>query len=163
MDWSEGIAFARTSQGWVFPEPNVIVTRATGEAATLEDVNGLIDWFIWLARTRGGGILKKLEPPIVIHDWRSFQSVPQEVRSAFVERRKEITMHPKRLVVALAINPVLRMALRTVALGAQLMTHAAKLSIVDDPEPELAKAGVTSPDPLLHLRLREAWRSRNST
>jgi hypothetical protein len=60
------------------------------------------------------------------------------------------------------VKPVLRMAIRTVALAAQLVTHAVPLDLVDDPTEALVAADATQPDPLVHLRLREAWRHRTT-
>jgi hypothetical protein len=99
----------------------------------------------------------------VVHDWRSFRRVPREATRVFLERRKEIATIPSKLVVAVDVNPVLRMVLRTVALGAQLLTRAVPMELVDDPEGALMAAGVTVPDPVVHLRLREAWRQHAPT
>ena len=67
---------------------------------------------------------------------------------------------PSKLVVAVAVNPLLRMAMRTVALASQLVTHAVPLNLVDNPTAALVAAGATEPNPVVHLRLREAWRAR---
>ena len=148
------------ARAWLFPEARVIFTRTFADDASEEDANGLIDFFSWLEKFEGPGALPRNQPPIVVHDWRSFRSVPLVARRVFVKRRKEISTTPERIVVAVDVNPVLRMALRTVALAAQLVTRAVPLELVDDPTVALAKAGVDAPDPLLHLRLREAWRHR---
>lgn len=157
MEWSEGVAFSVGGRGWVFPDAGVIFTRSQPTEPSIDDANGLIDFFLWLEKV---DVLPSGRSPTIIHDWVSYDRIPQEVRALFSRRRKEIAAVPDRLIVALAINPVLRMALRTVALGTQLLTRAAPLEIVDDARPVLAKRGIESPDPLLHLRLREAWRAR---
>ena len=158
--WAEGIALSIDARAWVFPKQRVIFTQSYGSAPTLDDANGLVDFFLWLERLEGPDAMPKTPAPIVVHDWRSFSSVSMNVRQAFVARRKEIETMPSKLVVAVAINPVLRMAMRTVALAGQLVTHAVPLDIVDDPTEALVAAGATQPDPLVHLRLREAWRHR---
>src|SRR5436305_4819103 len=48
--------------------------------------------------------LPRHRPPIVVHDWRSFHTVPLAARRAFVKRRKEIATAPERIVVALEIG-----------------------------------------------------------
>lgn len=158
--WAEGIAFSPNARGWVFPTERVIFTQTYGGEPTLGDVNGLVDFFLWLERMEGPDALPKTPAPTVIHDWRSFTTVSMNVRHAFADRRKEIQAVPSKLVVAVAMNPVLRMAIRTVALATQLVTHAVPLDIVDDPTEALVAAGATEPDALVHLRLREAWRRR---
>ena len=158
--WAEGIALSANARAWVFPPQRVIFTQSYGGEPTLEDVNGLVDFFLWLERMEGPDALPKTPAPTVIHDWRSFKAVSMDVRHAFGARRTEITAVPSKLVVAVAINPVLRMAIRTVALASQLVTHAVPLDLVDDPTDALVAAGATEPDALVHLRLREAWRRR---
>ena len=158
--WAEGIAFSPNARGWVFPKERVIFTQSYGGEPTLGDVNGLVDFFLWLERLEGPDALPKSPAPTVIHDWRSFTTVSMDVRRAFGSRRKEITAVPAKLVVAVAINPLLRMGIRTVALASQLVTHAVPLDIVDDPTEALVAMGATEPDALVHLRLREAWRKR---
>jgi len=158
--WAEGIALSKDARAWVFPAERVIFTQSYGSEPTLDDVNGLVDFFVWLERLEGPDALPRTPPPTVIHDWRSFTTVSMNVRHAFATRRKEITALPAKLVVAVAVNPVLRMAMRTVALASQLVTHAVPLDIVDDPTEALVAAGAIQPDPLVHLRLREAWRHR---
>jgi hypothetical protein len=160
--WAEGIALSPSARAWVFPEQRVIFTQSYGDAPTLDDANGLVDFFLWLERLEGPDAMPKTPAPSVIHDWRSFKSVSMNVRQRFVTRRKEIGTLPGKLVVAVAVNPVLRMAMRTVALAGQLVTHAVPLDLVDDPKDALVAAGATDPDPLVHLRLREAWRHRQA-
>jgi len=158
--WAEGIALSAQARGWVFPEQRVIFTQSYGSEPTKDDVNGLVDFFLWLEHLEGADAMPKTPPPTVVHDWRSFKSISMDVRQAFVTRRKEITTLPGKLVVAVAVNPVLRMAMRTVALASQLVTHAVPLDLVDDPTEALVTAGATLPDPVMHLRLREAWRRK---
>lgn len=158
--WAEGIAFSPNARGWVFPAERVIFTQSYEKEPTLEDANGLVDFFLWLEGLEGPDAMPKSPPPTVVHDWRSFSKVSMNVRQTFVARRKEITTLPSKLVVAIAVNPVLRMAMRTVALASQIVTHAVPLDIVDDPKDALVSAGATQPDPVVHLRLREAWRAR---
>ncbi len=158
--WAEGIALSADARAWVFPQHRVIFTQSYGDQPTLEDANGLVDFFLWLEHLEGPDAMPRTPPPTVVHDWRSFSRVSMNVRRAFIARRKEITTLPAKLVVAVAINPVLRMAMRTVALASQLVTHAVPLDIVDDPTEALTSAGATEPDPVVHLRLREAWRHR---
>jgi hypothetical protein len=158
--WAEGIALSKDARAWVFPEQRVIFTQSYADAPTLADVRGLVDFFLWLENMHGPDALPKTPPPTVIHDWRSFKSVSMNVRQEFVARRKEIATLPSRLVVAVAVNPVLRMAMRTVALAGQLVTHTVPLDLVDDPTEALVAAGATQPDALVHLRMREAWRRR---
>ena len=158
--WAEGIALSKDARGSVFPAERVIFTQSYGSEPTMGDANGLVDFFLWLERLDGPDAMPKTPPPTVVHDWRSFKSVSMNVRQAFVARRKEIKTMPGKLVVAVAVNPVLRMAMRTVALASQLVTHAVPLDLVDDPTETLVGAGATQPDPVVHLRLREAWRSK---
>jgi len=158
--WPEGIALATSSRAWIFPEARVIFTKSFGQEATLEDANGLVDFFLWLETMEGPDAMPRTPPPIVVHDWRSFARVPTETRRTFIRRRAEIKTMPAKLVLALSVDPVLRMALRTVALASQLVTRAVKLELVDDPVDALEGAGVTAPDALLHLRLRDAWGAR---
>lgn len=160
--WAEGIALSANARAWLFPPQRVIFTQSYGSEPTLDDVNGLVDFFLWLERMEGPDALPKTPAPTVIHDWRSFKSVSMDVRHAFGARRKEISALPAKLVVAVAVNPMLRMAIRTVALAAQLVTHAVPLDLVDDPTEALVAAGATQPDPLVHLRLRETWRRRQA-
>ncbi len=156
--WPEGIALSASSRAWIFPDARVVFTKSFAEAATIEDANALVDFFVWLENMDGPDALPLTPPPIVIHDWRSFRTVPREATRIFIARRREIATIPEKLVVALDVNPVLRMVLRTVSLGAQLLTRAVPMELVDDPQGALKAAGVTAPDRVVQLRLREAWR-----
>ncbi len=158
--WPEGIALSANARAWLFPDARVVLTRSFADTATIDDANALVDFFVWLEKMDDA--LPRTPPPIVIHDWRSFRRVPREATRVFLARRKEIATIPAKLVVAVDVNPVLRMVLRTVALGAQLVTRTVPMEFVDDPEGALMAAGVTAPDPVLHLRLREAWRQHRA-
>jgi hypothetical protein len=151
--WTEGIRFAAGGCVWVFPKEEVVFTEITVTAPTPSDAGALIDMFLWLGHELGTD-----HEPTIVHDWRSIRSIPKETRQTFQLRRREIRMRPKRLVVAADLNPLTRMVMRTVALGAQLVSGAAPIELVKDPRLSLAELGVKSPDPALHARLRSSFR-----
>ena len=105
--WPEGIALCASARAWLFPDAHVVLTRSFAEEATIDDANALVDFFLWLEKMDDA--LPRTPPPIVIHDWRSFRRVPREATRVFLARRKEIATIPAKLVVAVDVNPMLRM------------------------------------------------------
>jgi hypothetical protein len=154
--WTEGIEVTRSISAWVFPEASVIFTKSHGRRASTDDANALIDLFLWLQRE----LPPAARPPAIVHDWRSMTELPIAVRRVFVARRREIEIAPRRIVVAIGINPVLRMIVQAVTLSAQLLTRAAPFELVDRPAAALVELGVGLPDVALHERLRFAWRAK---
>lgn len=67
-------------------------------------------------------------------------------------------MHPRRLLIAANVNPLLRMAIRTLTLAAHVLSVGGPMEFVHDPYAALTELGVTTPDPALHARLRGSWR-----
>lgn len=149
--WTDPIVLGATGGAWVFPEERVIYTQSRCAMVSAADVDTLVDFFLWL-----GDHFPTDDAPVIVHDWRSIRSVPREARARFVERRRELKTRPKRVVIASEMNPVLRMALRTVSLAAQLVAQTVELDLVDDPEREIAELPL--PDPGLHARLRLAYK-----
>lgn len=150
--WAKGVHFAPDGRVWVFPTEEVVFTEISVASPTPRDAGALIDMFLWLSRELGSE-----HSPTLVHDWRSIRSIPRPTREIFQLRRRELRMRPKRIIVAADMNPVTRMVMRTVALGAQLVSSAAPIDLVKDPRLTLAELGVKSPDPGLHARLRESW------
>jgi len=154
--WPDGIPFSPNGRAWLFPERAVLVTRTAGPAVSADDANALIDLFLWLSAR------EQARAPTIVHDWRTLKSLSREARAVFMARRAELTTRPSKLYVAVQLNPVYRMALQTAMLGAQMLTQAVPTELVSEPFAVLARLGVGSPDPALHLRLREDWRTSRS-
>lgn len=151
--WPEGIVFATGAETWVFREQQIIFTEVTATAATPRDVHAMLDMFLWLSDE-----LSDTHEPIVVHDWRMLRSVPRSARQVFMSRRHELRGRPRKLLIAADINPILRMAIRTATLAAQMMSIGVPLDFIEDPFFELGRLGVSAPDPVLHARLRASWR-----
>jgi len=151
--WSDGIPFSPNGQAWLFPERAVVVTRTSGPSVNADDANALIDLFLWLSAR------EPTAAPTLVHDWRSLTSLSREARGVFMARRAEVKTRPSKLYIAVELNPVYRMALQTAMLGAQMLTQAVPAELVTEPFAVLARLGVRSPDPALHRRLREDWRT----
>lgn len=152
--WTEPIPLSDVGGAWVFPEQAVLYTESTSVAPTIEHARTLFDFFDWMLTH-----LPPDRPTTLIHDWRSLRSIPPEVRQAFITRRKRFAiLKPARVVIAVKMNPVIRMGVQTVSLAAQMFMDAVKIDVVDDPAPALREHGVSEPDPSLHARLRLAWR-----
>lgn len=153
--WTEGVRFAPQGNVWVFPSQEVVFTEVTVASPTPSDAGALIDMFLWL-----NGELHAEHAPTLIHDWRSIRSIPKETRQTFQLRRRELRMRPARIIVAADMNPLTRMVIRTVSLGAQLVSGVTPIDLVKDPRLSLAELGVKSPDPELHARLRDSFDAR---
>lgn len=151
--WPDGVPFTPGVQVWVFPEHAVVFTHSTLEVPTLRDAHALVDMFLWLRRER-----PEIRDPVVVHDWRSVREFPRPVRQVFAVRRREIAEQPRRLIIAADVNPVLRMAIRTLALAAQVMSVGGPMEFVANPYAALAELGPSTPDAALHARLRASWR-----
>jgi hypothetical protein len=150
--WTQGVPFAPEGQVWVFPKQGVVYTEVTTESPTPSDANALIDMFQWLKTE-----LDPSAPPVIVHDWRSMRAISRETRQVFLTRRREIREQPARIVVAVDVNPLIRMVIRTAALGAQLVSGTAPIDLVKNPALTLAEFGVKSPDRELHARLRASF------
>jgi hypothetical protein len=155
--WTEPIPLTDVGGVWVFPDQGVLYTETTIASPTAEDANALVDFFLWLDQQ-----LASPRRLTVVHDWRSFVAIPREVRRTFIDRRKELVRRPARVVIAVTMNPMIRMAIQTVSLGAQFLVRAPPLDLVHDVAPVLRDLGVRDPDPSLHARLRLAWRHAKS-
>ncbi len=154
--WPEPFPIGRVGGAWLFPDQTTIYTQATAEVANADDVHALFDFFDWIEPH-----FHVACPPILVHDWRTLRSVPRDARSAFTWRRRKVKHEPSRVVVALTMNPLLRMTIQTAAMGAQIFARSVPLTVVADPVASLRELGVTDPDATLHARLRIAWqRSR---
>ncbi len=146
--WCEGIPIGDIGTLWVFPEANLIFTQVRRCAPTPADATALVDVLAYLER---GGLV---EPgPTVIHDWRLIQKVPPETRSVFRQQRAALATIPKEIIIALDVNPILRMVLQSFALASEF-TAKAKTTIVRDPRLSLQAFGPLDPDPALHARIR---------
>lgn len=154
-DWTDGVRFAPAGQVWVFPKQEVLFTEVTTESPTPADAHALVDVFLWLKVELGD-----TPPPVIVHDWRAMRTIARETRQVFLTRRREIRGQPARIVVAVDVNPLIRMVIRTAALGAQLVSGTAPVDLVKNPLLSLAEYGVKSPDPELHARLRAAFETR---
>lgn len=152
--WAEGVAFSAGGMAWLFPSQNVIFIATTATDVSPSDVDGLIDFFLWLSAKNP----EQTSGATVIHDWRSLCGLSREARSAFMARRAEITARPARVYVAAHLNAVYRMALQTAMLGVQMLTGASPTELVDDPFAVLAKLGCGEPDAALHRQLSAAFR-----
>jgi hypothetical protein len=150
--WPEPFPIGGIGGAWIFPGASIIYTESRGSSPTERDVHALFDFFEWLAEH-----VPEARAPTIVHDWRSIKRVPREARSAFVWRRRKIERQPERVVVALSVNPVVRMTIQTVSMAAQLLARAVPLDVVGDPMPPLRERGATEPDATLHARLRLAW------
>lgn len=150
--WPEPLPIGNVGGAWVFPEQGVIYTESRARAPSAEDVDALFDFFDWLVPH-----VPTAHSPTLIHDWRTLRRVPREARTAFVWRRRKVAQEPARVIVALDVNPILRMTIQTVSMGAQLLVRAAPLDVVTDPTPSMRERGATDPDPNLQARLRLAW------
>jgi hypothetical protein len=156
--WTEPIPLSDVGGAWLFPDRGVVYTETRKVVPVVDDVHVLVDFFLWAASQ-----VPIQGRPTIVHDWRSFQSIPRDVRRAFVQRRRDLSEQPERVIIAVTLNPLVRVALQTVALGAQLLAQAVRLDLVDDPGPALRALSVGAPDPALHARLRLAWRHNRST
>jgi hypothetical protein len=152
-EWTEPIPLDNIGGAWVFPEQAVLYTESSCHVPTIEDVDTLFDFFAW---TRSHVTTSR--PPTLIHDWRSLESIPSEVRRAFIARRKDVRASPERVVIAVHLNPMIRMAIKMVSLAAQMVLRTAKVELVADPAPALRERRAVRPDPSLHARLRSEWR-----
>ena len=156
--WCQGIPIAVDARLWVFPAEQVVFTRVSASSPTERDAHCLIDAFLWLA-----GILPGSQSPTVIHDWRAIRSIPRAVRGVFLARRRELSIKPRKLLIAVTADPLVRMVLQTVALGAQLVTDASPIEFIGDPQVVLHQVlGASAPDTSLHARLSASWRARES-
>jgi hypothetical protein len=127
-----------------YTEPGVfvsqlIVDRATGKDA--ESITRLIDRVL-LAKHEE---LEPLGGLLVIHDWRAMRSYEQEARAVMMQRVR--THKPgmfRDMVVAVTVNPILRMAIEAantfLVLAAGRNVHA-----VNAVAPTLIKYGVKRP------------------
>lgn len=152
--WAEGVAFSAGGTAWIFPSQNVIFTATTATDVSPSDVDGLVDFFLWLSAKNP----EQTSGATVIHDWRSLRGLSREARSAFMARRAEITARPARIYVAVRLNAVYRMALQTAMLGVQMLTGASPTELVEDPFGLLAKLGCGEPEGALHRRMSAAFR-----
>lgn len=149
--WIRGIPLTPRTRAWVFPDQRTLVTETSASVPTPTDVHGLIDLLRWLEGKM------PTEGVVLVHDWRALREVPRAVRTQFVLRRREVAARPERIVLALDVSPLARMAVRAAALSAQIVAGTAPIDLVDDPSPALRSRGATSPDPTLHARLRQEW------
>jgi hypothetical protein len=151
-DWTEGVVFAPSAQVWVFPDQGVVFTSLQIESPTPAHANAFIDMFHWLKSELGA-----LPSPVIVHDWRAMRTIPRETREVFLARRREIQDAPTRVVVAVDLNPFVRMMIRTVSLGAQLVSRTVPIDFVRHPLLTLVELGVKTPDVALHARLRQSF------
>jgi hypothetical protein len=153
--FTEPIPLSDVGGAWVFPEQGVLYTESTATIPTVEHARTLFDFFDWMIHHQPAE-----KPTTVIHDWRSMRSIPSDVRQTFIARRKRFAavMRPARVVIAVKLNPVIRMGIQTVSLAAQMFTDAVPIDVVAECGPTLREYGVSEPDPSLHARLRLAWR-----
>jgi len=144
--WPAGVEFSAGGTAWVFPEKNVIFIATSVADVAPADVDGLVDFFLWLSAKHP----EQTSGATVIHDWRSLRGLAREARSAFMARRAEITARPGKVYVAARLNAVYRMAL----------TSASPTELVEDPSSVLVKLGVGEPDAALHRRMSASFRER---
>jgi hypothetical protein len=153
---TEAIPLSDVGGAWVFQDQAVLYTESSCELPRVEHAEVLFDFFDWVVEQ-----VPPIRPPTLIHDWRSLRSLPADVRTAFVERRKRlITVRPERVIVAATLSPIVRMGVQTVALAAEMFGIGVPIDLVDDPGPALRERGALEPDPSLHARLRLAWKRR---
>ncbi|MFO0556040.1 MAG: hypothetical protein U0271_47115 [Polyangiaceae bacterium] len=156
--WTEPLTISDVAHAWIFPNAAVLYTESLLEVPRLDHVKSLFDFFTWVNEH-----VPIDEPATLVHDWRSFRSVPLEVRRAFAAQRhamKAANQSPgvRRVVVATSASPVVRLGIQAVSLAAQMIGVGVPVELVSEPEKPLLERVRTPPDPGLHARLRLAWR-----
>lgn len=152
--WTEPIVLSDVAHAWLFPNDGALYTESLLAVPRVEHVKALFDFFEWV-----GAYVPTDRPATLVHDWRSFKTIPTEVRRAFAAHRRAMTAaRVRRVVVATSASPVVRMGVQAVSLTVQMLGLGVPLELVADPSSAIEKWIRQSPDPSLHARLRLAWR-----
>jgi hypothetical protein len=133
------------SSGFIwYTDPGVFVTQSYIDHATLEGTVAMttrVDAVLQFKKKE----LAKLGGLLIVHDWRSLKTWDSDARQHLVERSKARAPGQVRgVVIALSINPLLRMAAQVVNVM-MAAVGAAGLDIVDSVAPALTKHRVKTP------------------
>jgi hypothetical protein len=135
------------SSGFIwYTDPGVFVTQSYIEHATLDGTMAMTTCVDAVLRYRGDE-LRRLGGLLIIHDWRSLKTWDTDARQHLVQRSKDRRPGEVRaVVIALSINPLLRMAAQVINVM-MAAAGAASLDIVDSVAPALTKHRVKTPSP----------------
>jgi hypothetical protein len=135
------------SSGFIwYADPGVFVTQSYIDHATLEGTVAMTTRVDAVLRFKEKE-LAKLGGLLIVHDWRSLKTWDGDARQHLVERSKARAPGQVRgVVIALSVNPLLRMAAQVVNVM-MAAVGAAGLDIVDSVTPALTKHRVKKPSP----------------
>lgn len=137
--WHDHVGYA-----W-YVEPGVFISQLCVQHATVETAIALQDVVDDVLQVEGEH-LKALGGLSVLHDWRAMESYEPRARRVYTERMRQRPVgYLKNAVLCVHLNPVLRLAMQTGNLIAAVVAPRARVRIVDDPEPLLARLGVRVP------------------